>query len=226
MYGSRSPQTTSAGQVRRCRSRPGVGEGLGRRGAVQREDRPLRALVEVAGHLVEHGAGQRARGDVRLARQQGDGAPGGRAHEQLADHGRAPRARDPVPAVARQQRGGVHDHEPPHAPGRRIASGGHGAPVVDHEGESPIPRASGSLQPAVVAPWCRRRRRACPTARSRQVRRDPARALQERDQSAATVGDAVDVHDVAAAVASASRPRTGGRRAPSCCARTAGIRRG
>ena len=57
--------------------------------------------------------------------------------DRLADAARAPGARDPVPAVAGQQRHGVHDDEALDALG--VALGPHeadGAPVVDDEADA------------------------------------------------------------------------------------------
>ena len=100
-----------------------------RRAAVQAQDRALRALVEVLARP------SRARGIERPA-------PAARRRLQPASSlpitsspstRRAPDARDPVPAVAGQQRDRVDDHEPLDPLGRRIANAGRRAPVVHDE---------------------------------------------------------------------------------------------
>ena len=180
--------------------RPEVGAGgcelvLGAR-AVEAQDRALGAGVHVGHDLVDEARGHRAVVGARLAQRDPQRRAVHGAHERLADHGRAPEARRAVPAVARQERHGVHDDEPLDA--LRVAhrpQQADRAPVVD---EQPHPVDARVLEePADEALVALHREVAVAALagppEAREVGREPAGPLQEGDPVVAARRDAVDV---------------------------------
>ena len=113
---------------------PGAGEHVGRRAAVELEDRALRALIEVLPHAVDELPGQRTRGRARRAGELPRDPAVRRAHHELAEQRRSPGPRDAVPAVPGQERDHVHHHQALHPLGRRLREREpDGAPVVHDE---------------------------------------------------------------------------------------------
>ncbi len=117
-----------------------AGELVLRAGAVEAQDRPLRALVEVLDDALDERRGKASGRGGRILGEVPQGEAVDRPHQQLADAPPPPGAGDAVPAVARQEGHGVDDDEPlrparggaspraarrPPSPGRR---GGPGRP--------------------------------------------------------------------------------------------------
>jgi hypothetical protein len=114
---------------------PRAREQVLRSGAVELQDRALGAVVEVGPEMVVERSGEGA-GLVGRVTQDAAGDPLRReAHRELAGYRAPPLARGPVPAIARQQRKPVDDHEPldPLRPPLREPEPEPGAPVIDHE---------------------------------------------------------------------------------------------
>ena len=107
------------------------GEHLGRGAAIQPQDRALGAVVEVVEHRVQPGIGQRTRGGVGVERGAAQRVARGGTHRDLPQQRRAPQARGAVPAVAGEERYGVHHHQPLDSLGVALGEGQpHRAPVV------------------------------------------------------------------------------------------------
>ena len=133
MYGSSLGQSTSAGQRTRSSRSPAAREHVGRRRAVELQDRPLGAVVEVLPGLV----GQR-----RRAARAGSAQRVARPIISSPTSGRPPAARHAVPAVAGQERHGartITSRSTQLGPALREREA-HRAPVV-HTSESARARA-------------------------------------------------------------------------------------
>src|SRR4051794_22892399 len=103
---------------------PRASERVLRCAAVEPQHGALRALVEAVG--------DEPRPRLQIRREHSQRARGRRAHEQLAQAARSPDPRDAMPAIARQERHRVDDHEPLDALGRPHREQEPGrTPVVD-----------------------------------------------------------------------------------------------
>ena len=126
------PQTTSAGQLSSPSRDPPPRAGRDRRSG---RGRARRARCPRGGRArqVEEIVGQRPAPGRAPGARAAAGRLGGRQVGELAEQRHAPeRARDPVPAVAGQQRDGVDDHQPPDE--RRPRAGRRSAPARPSRG--------------------------------------------------------------------------------------------
>ena len=140
--------------------------------------------------------GHRARGDVRLAREQPQGEAVGRAHRKLAEHGRAPDARDAVPAVAGQQRDRVDDRHALHALGQALGEGEPDrAPVVHEQRDAlDLQLVQEALDEGVVlGDRVAQRGRLARAPEAGQVGRHAAAQLEEGQPFVGAAGHAVQV---------------------------------
>ena len=190
--GRACPTPRARASSRRPSSRAGCREHLRRRAAVQAQDRALGALVEVVEHAVEPRLGHRPRGGVGLLRGAAQRAPAGRAHRQLAEQRRAPDARDPVPAVAGQERHRVDHHQAlDRARGGAGRRRGRRRPSRARRGSRARPRRSSRKRSRKrrTRRSCSAGCRACPSARSRAGRARGRRVRsRKRSQSSELVG--------------------------------------
>ena len=123
--GRRSATAGAPGSAARRAARP-RGQHLGRRRAVELQDRSLRAVVEAAPGRVRQLGGSSRRKAQRVAKPI-ISSPSERS---------PPGARDSVPAVAGQERHGAEHHQPLHALGQALRERQpHHTPVVHHERE-------------------------------------------------------------------------------------------